>query len=147
MLMVGTITGVLMATVPQQRGGAWTTAKKYIEVGHIRRQGIGHSQAAVVGDTVGDPFKDTAGPSIHVLIKLLFDHPPGCWPRSSSEDSGRPGGRPVLFPLHRFREPVRRPQGGGPERPVEPAAGRLEPPPARGRSSVGDGRWRREPPA
>ncbi len=71
MLMVGTITGVLMATFLNNGGGAWDNAKKYIEVGHFGGKGSDPHKAAVVGDTVGDPFKDTAGPSIHVLIKLL----------------------------------------------------------------------------
>jgi K(+)-stimulated pyrophosphate-energized sodium pump len=71
MLMVGTITGVLMATFLNNGGGAWDNAKKYIEVGHLGGKGSDAHKAAVVGDTVGDPFKDTAGPSIHVLIKLL----------------------------------------------------------------------------
>ena len=71
MLMVGTITGVLMATFLNNGGGAWDNAKKFIEVGHYGGKGSDAHKAAVVGDTVGDPFKDTAGPSIHVLIKLL----------------------------------------------------------------------------
>src|SRR5664280_497828 len=78
MLMVGTIAGVLLATVLNNSGGAWDNAKKYIESGHlldddgnvIGKKSLAH-QAAVVGDTVGDPFKDTAGPSLHVLVKLL----------------------------------------------------------------------------
>jgi len=70
-LMVGTITGILMATLLNNAGGAWDNAKKYIETGvHGGKRSEAH-KAAVVGDTVGDPFKDTAGPSLHVLIKLL----------------------------------------------------------------------------
>jgi K(+)-stimulated pyrophosphate-energized sodium pump len=69
LLMVGTITGVLMALVLNNGGGAWDNAKKYIEAKGQKRTAA-HS-AAVVGDTVGDPFKDTAGPSLHVLVKLL----------------------------------------------------------------------------
>jgi K(+)-stimulated pyrophosphate-energized sodium pump len=71
LLMVGTIAGILLATMMNNGGGAWDNAKKYIETG---AHGGKHSEthkAAVVGDTVGDPFKDTAGPSLHVLIKLL----------------------------------------------------------------------------
>lgn len=71
LLMVGTITGILMATFMNNGGGAWDNAKKYIELGHHGGKGSDAHKASVVGDTVGDPFKDTAGPSIHVLIKLL----------------------------------------------------------------------------
>jgi K(+)-stimulated pyrophosphate-energized sodium pump len=78
MLMVGTISGVLLATVLNNGGGAWDNAKKYIESGNLKdaagnvlgKRTDAHA-AAVVGDTVGDPFKDTAGPSLHVLVKLL----------------------------------------------------------------------------
>ena len=71
MLMVGTITGILMATFMNNAGGAWDNAKKFIELGHHGGKGSDAHKASVVGDTVGDPFKDTAGPSLHVLIKLL----------------------------------------------------------------------------
>jgi K(+)-stimulated pyrophosphate-energized sodium pump len=70
-LMVGTIGGILMATFLNNSGGAWDNAKKYIETGIYGGKKSEAHKAAVVGDTVGDPFKDTAGPSIHVLIKLL----------------------------------------------------------------------------
>jgi K(+)-stimulated pyrophosphate-energized sodium pump len=76
-LIVGTIAGILMATFLNNAGGAWDNAKKYIESGLFTVDGkvVGKRsephKAAVVGDTVGDPFKDTAGPSLHVLIKLL----------------------------------------------------------------------------
>ncbi len=70
-LMVGTITGILMALVLNTGGGAWDNAKKHIETGEMGGKGSPAHQAAVTGDTVGDPFKDTAGPSLHVLIKLL----------------------------------------------------------------------------
>jgi K(+)-stimulated pyrophosphate-energized sodium pump len=70
-LMVGTITGVLMATMMNNGGGAWDNAKKYIETGQLGGKRSEAHKAAVVGDTVGDPLKDTAGPSLHVLIKLL----------------------------------------------------------------------------
>jgi K(+)-stimulated pyrophosphate-energized sodium pump len=70
-LMVGTIAGVLMATMMNNGGGAWDNAKKFIETGELGGKGSDAHKAAVVGDTVGDPFKDTAGPSLHVLIKLL----------------------------------------------------------------------------
>ena len=70
-LMVGTIGGILMATFLNNSGGAWDNAKKFIETGAYGGKGSDTHKAAVVGDTVGDPFKDTAGPSLHVLIKLL----------------------------------------------------------------------------
>ncbi len=70
-LMVGTIAGILMATFLNNSGGAWDNAKKFIETGAFGGKGSDTHKAAVVGDTVGDPFKDTAGPSLHVLIKLL----------------------------------------------------------------------------
>jgi K(+)-stimulated pyrophosphate-energized sodium pump len=71
MLMVGTIAGILLATVLNNGGGAWDNAKKFIETGAYGGKGSDTHKAAVVGDTVGDPFKDTAGPSLHVVIKLL----------------------------------------------------------------------------
>jgi K(+)-stimulated pyrophosphate-energized sodium pump len=70
-LMVGTIGGILVATLMNNSGGAWDNAKKFIEAGMYGGKRSETHKAAVVGDTVGDPFKDTAGPSIHVLIKLL----------------------------------------------------------------------------
>jgi K(+)-stimulated pyrophosphate-energized sodium pump len=70
-LMVGTIAGILLATVMNNGGGAWDNAKKFIETGQYGGKKSEAHKAAVVGDTVGDPFKDTAGPSLHVLIKLL----------------------------------------------------------------------------
>ena len=70
-LMVATITGILMALLFNNSGGAWDNAKKYIEEGAYGGEGSDAHKAAVTGDTVGDPFKDTAGPSLHVLIKLL----------------------------------------------------------------------------
>ena len=71
MLMSATITGVIMALFLNNGGGAWDNAKKYIETGAYGGKRSEPHKAAVVGDTVGDPFKDTAGPSLHVLIKLL----------------------------------------------------------------------------
>jgi K(+)-stimulated pyrophosphate-energized sodium pump len=70
-LMVGTISGILLATLMNNGGGAWDNAKKFIETGQLGGKRSEAHKAAVVGDTVGDPFKDTAGPSLHVLIKLL----------------------------------------------------------------------------
>ena len=65
------MTGVLMAVFMSNSGGAWDNAKKYIEDGHHGGKGSEAHKAAVVGDTVGDPFKDTSGPSINILIKLM----------------------------------------------------------------------------
>ena len=70
-LMFGTVTGVLMALFLDTTGGAWDSAKKYIELGNFGGKNSEAHKAAVTGDTVGDPFKDTAGPSLHVVIKLL----------------------------------------------------------------------------
>jgi len=70
-LMIATISGILMALFLNNGGGAWDNAKKYIETGMYGGKRSEPHKAAVVGDTVGDPFKDTAGPSLHVLIKLL----------------------------------------------------------------------------
>jgi K(+)-stimulated pyrophosphate-energized sodium pump len=66
-----TATGVLMALFQSNAGGAWDNAKKHIEGGHFGGKGSDAHHAAVVGDTVGDPFKDTSGPSLNILIKLM----------------------------------------------------------------------------
>jgi len=70
-LMFSTVTGILVALFLNNAGGAWDNAKKYIETGKFGGKGSDPHKAAVVGDTVGDPCKDTAGPSVHVLIKLV----------------------------------------------------------------------------
>jgi K(+)-stimulated pyrophosphate-energized sodium pump len=71
-LVIGaTLTAVPLALLMNTGGGAWDNAKKYIEAGNLGGKNSPAHQAAVVGDTVGDPLKDTAGPSLHVLIKLL----------------------------------------------------------------------------
>jgi len=70
-LMFGTVTGILMALFLDTTGGAWDNAKKYVELGNFGGKNSEAHKAAVTGDTVGDPFKDTAGPSLHVVIKLL----------------------------------------------------------------------------
>lgn len=70
-LMIATIAGILTAGFLNNGGGAWDNAKKYVETGAFGGKGSEAHKAAVVGDTVGDPFKDTAGPSLHVVIKLL----------------------------------------------------------------------------
>ncbi len=71
LLMVGTIAGIMVANMFNNGGGAWDNGKKYIETGNYGGKKTPAHAAAVVGDTVGDPLKDTAGPSIHVLVKLL----------------------------------------------------------------------------
>ncbi|MCY3808892.1 MAG: sodium-translocating pyrophosphatase [Gemmatimonadetes bacterium] len=71
LLAGATVTGVLMALFMANAGGAWDNAKKYIEGGALGGKGSEPHKAAVVGDTVGDPFKDTSGPSLNILIKLM----------------------------------------------------------------------------
>jgi K(+)-stimulated pyrophosphate-energized sodium pump len=71
MLAGATLSGVLLALLMANAGGAWDNAKKYIERGNLGGKGSEAHKAAVVGDTVGDPFKDTAGPSMNILIKLM----------------------------------------------------------------------------
>ena len=71
MLAGATATGVMLALMMSNGGGAWDNAKKYIEKGNLGGKGSDAHKAAVVGDTVGDPFKDTSGPSMNILIKLM----------------------------------------------------------------------------
>ncbi|MBI1913059.1 MAG: sodium-translocating pyrophosphatase [Deltaproteobacteria bacterium] len=71
MLAGATVTGVLLAVFMANAGGAWDNAKKYIEKGNYGGKGSDAHKAAVVGDTVGDPFKDTSGPAMNILIKLM----------------------------------------------------------------------------
>jgi len=71
LLCGATASGFIMAVFMSNSGGAWDNAKKYIEAGHHGGKGSENHKAAVVGDTVGDPFKDTSGPSINILIKLM----------------------------------------------------------------------------
>ncbi|MHB1484449.1 MAG: sodium-translocating pyrophosphatase [Saccharofermentanales bacterium] len=71
MLAGATVTGFILAVMMANSGGAWDNAKKYIESGEHGGKGSEAHKAAIIGDTVGDPFKDTAGPSINILIKLL----------------------------------------------------------------------------
>ena len=71
-MLIGAIaSGFLLAVTMANSGGAWDNAKKYIEAGHLGGKGSQQHAAAVVGDTVGDPFKDTSGPSLNILIKLM----------------------------------------------------------------------------
>jgi K(+)-stimulated pyrophosphate-energized sodium pump len=71
-LLAGTLTsGFALAIMMANAGGAWDNAKKYIEEGHHGGKGSEAHKGAVVGDTVGDPFKDTSGPSLNILIKLM----------------------------------------------------------------------------
>jgi K(+)-stimulated pyrophosphate-energized sodium pump len=71
MLVGSTLSGVLLALMMSNGGGAWDNAKKYIEAGHFGGKGSPAHKAAIIGDTVGDPFKDTAGPALNILIKLM----------------------------------------------------------------------------
>ena len=70
-MMIATVVGVLMAIFLNNGGGAWDNAKKYIETGVYGGKKSDAHKAAVVGDTVGDPFKDKAGPTLHVWIELV----------------------------------------------------------------------------
>jgi K(+)-stimulated pyrophosphate-energized sodium pump len=67
----GLSTGFVLAVFMANSGGAWDNAKKYVEEGHLGGKGSPAHKATVIGDTVGDPFKDTAGPSLNILIKLM----------------------------------------------------------------------------
>lgn len=71
MLAGALVSGFVLAIMMSNSGGSWDNAKKYIEAGNFNGKGSENHKAAVVGDTVGDPFKDTAGPSVNILIKLL----------------------------------------------------------------------------
>ena len=70
--MVGALgSGFVLAIFMANSGGAWDNAKKYVEEGNMGGKGSDSHKATVVGDTVGDPFKDTSGPSLNILIKLM----------------------------------------------------------------------------
>jgi len=71
LLTGATVSGFVLAVMMANSGGAWDNAKKYIEEGHHGGKGSLAHKAGVVGDTVGDPFKDTSGPSLNILIKLM----------------------------------------------------------------------------
>ena len=71
LLLGSTVTGFLLAVFMSNSGGAWDNAKKYVEEGSFGGKGSAAHKAGVIGDTVGDPFKDTSGPSINILIKLI----------------------------------------------------------------------------
>jgi len=65
------LSGVMLALLMANAGGAWDNAKKYVERGNLGGKGSVAHNACIVGDTVGDPFKDTSGPSLNILIKLM----------------------------------------------------------------------------
>jgi K(+)-stimulated pyrophosphate-energized sodium pump len=65
------LSGFVLAVLMANAGGAWDNAKKYVEQGHLGGRGSSVHDACVIGDTVGDPLKDTSGPSLNILIKLL----------------------------------------------------------------------------
>ena len=71
LLIGGLSAGFVLAVFMANAGGAWDNAKKYVEEGHFGGKGSDVHKATVVGDTVGDPFKDTSGPSLNILIKLM----------------------------------------------------------------------------
>ena len=71
LLIGGLSAGFVLAVFMSNAGGAWDNAKKYIEEGNLNGKGSDNHKATVVGDTVGDPFKDTSGPSLNILIKLM----------------------------------------------------------------------------
>ena len=71
MLCGATASGFLLAVFMSNSGGSWDNAKKYIEIGHCGGKGSDNDKAAIVGDTIGDPFKDTSGPSLNILVKLM----------------------------------------------------------------------------
>ena len=71
MLAGALVTGFALAIFMANAGGAWDNAKKYIETGHHGGKGSDPHKAAVVGDTVGDPFKDTSGPAMNILLKVM----------------------------------------------------------------------------
>ena len=71
LLTGGLATGFVLAVMMANAGGAWDNAKKYVETGEVGGKGSEAHKATVVGDTVGDPFKDTSGPSLNILIKLM----------------------------------------------------------------------------
>jgi K(+)-stimulated pyrophosphate-energized sodium pump len=71
MLVGATVTGILLALMMANGGGVWDNAKKYIEKGNFGGKGSDTHKAAVIGDMIGDPFKDTSGPALNILVKLM----------------------------------------------------------------------------